>query len=109
MLAELLKHDHGQKARAGPSPGHGMERCRRLADLLAIAAGELLPTASITFHRAAPLPVFASRPRRACEGDCCRSLHKLSADRSPPRLVADARGEREAQRALVRQHVQWTA
>ena len=43
MLAELLEHDHGQEARAGPSPRDGMERRRGLADLLAIAAGELLP------------------------------------------------------------------
>ncbi len=43
MLAKLLEHDHGQEARAGPSPGDGMERRRRLADFLAIAAGELLP------------------------------------------------------------------
>jgi hypothetical protein len=43
MLAELLEHDHGQQARASPSPGHGMERRRRLANLLAVATGELLP------------------------------------------------------------------
>ena len=43
MLTELLEHDHGQEARASPSPGDGMERCRRLADLLAVATGELLP------------------------------------------------------------------
>ncbi|MGY3387678.1 hypothetical protein ACVWW6_000269 [Bradyrhizobium sp. USDA 3311] len=43
MLAELLEHDHGQEARASPSPGDGMEWGRRLADLLAVAAGELLP------------------------------------------------------------------
>lgn len=43
MLAELLEHDHGQEARAGPSPCDGMEWRRRLADILAIAAGELLP------------------------------------------------------------------
>ena len=43
MLAELLEHQHGQQARASPSPGDRMERRRRRADLLAVAAGELLP------------------------------------------------------------------
>ena len=43
MLAELLEQDHRQKARSRPAPGDHMERCRRLADLLAIPAGELLP------------------------------------------------------------------
>src|SRR5215468_12499330 len=43
MLTELLEHDHGQKARAGPAPCDGMEWRRRLADLLAVAAAELLP------------------------------------------------------------------
>ena len=43
MLAELLKHDHGQEARSRPSPRDDMERRRRLRDLLAVATGELLP------------------------------------------------------------------
>lgn len=43
MLAELLERDHGQQARPGPSPGDRTERRRGLADLLAVAAGELLP------------------------------------------------------------------
>lgn len=42
MLAKFLEHDHGQKAGTGPSPRHGMERGRRLADLLAVPATELL-------------------------------------------------------------------
>src|SRR5437764_6570593 len=42
MLPELLEQDHRQKAGTGPSPGPHMEWRRRLADLLAIAAGELL-------------------------------------------------------------------
>jgi hypothetical protein len=43
MLAELLEHDHRQQAGAGPSSCDGMERRWRLADLLAVAAAELLP------------------------------------------------------------------
>jgi len=42
MLAELVKQDHRQKIGAGPTARDGMERGRGLADLLAIAAGELL-------------------------------------------------------------------
>ena len=42
MLAELLEQDHRQQARPGPAAGDHMERRRRLADLLAVAAGELL-------------------------------------------------------------------
>jgi hypothetical protein len=42
MLAELLEQDHGQQVRPGPAPRRRMERRRRLADLLAIPAGELL-------------------------------------------------------------------
>lgn len=40
MLAELLEHDDGQQAWAGASPEDNMEWCWRLADLLAVAAGE---------------------------------------------------------------------
>src|SRR6202043_1964753 len=42
MLTELLEHDHGQEAGSRPSPRDDMERRRRLRDLLAVAAGELL-------------------------------------------------------------------
>ncbi len=42
MLAELLEDDHRQQARAGPAARDHMERRRRLADLLAVAAGEFL-------------------------------------------------------------------
>src|SRR4051794_13653910 len=58
MLAELLEHDHGQQAWAGPSSCDGMERCRRLADLLAVAAGELLP------HRLDHFPLTRNRFQR---------------------------------------------
>ena len=42
MLAELLEQDHRQEAGAGPAARDDMERRRRLADLLAVAARELL-------------------------------------------------------------------
>ena len=42
MLAKFLEHDHGQKTGTGPSPRYGMEGRRRLADLLAVPAAELL-------------------------------------------------------------------
>ena len=50
VLAELVEHDHRQQARTRPSPRDHMERRRRLADLLAVPAGELLP------HRLDHLP-----------------------------------------------------
>ena len=42
MLAELLKHDHRQQTGTGPAARNDMEWRRRLADVLAIAARELL-------------------------------------------------------------------
>jgi hypothetical protein len=42
MLPVLLEQNHRQQARAGPTPSNYMERRRSLADLLAVAAGELL-------------------------------------------------------------------
>src|SRR5437660_2562964 len=58
MLTELLEHDHRQQAWAGPSPCDGMERRWRLADLLAITTGELLP------HRLDHLPLTRHRYQR---------------------------------------------
>ena len=43
MLTKLLEQDHGQEARTGPAPRDDMEGRWRLADLLAILAGEFLP------------------------------------------------------------------
>src|SRR5215471_11395927 len=43
MLAALLEHDHRPEAWPGPSPCDGVEWRWRLADRLAVAAGELLP------------------------------------------------------------------
>jgi hypothetical protein len=58
VLAELLEHDHRQEARARPSSRDHMERRRRLADRLAIPAGELLP------HRLDHLPAPGRRLQR---------------------------------------------
>jgi hypothetical protein len=41
MLAELLEQDHRQQAWAGPAARCDVEWGRRLADRLAVAAGEL--------------------------------------------------------------------
>ena len=43
MHAELVEQDRRQQLRTDEAARRGMERCRRLADLLAIAAGELFP------------------------------------------------------------------
>ena len=42
VLAVLLEQQHGEEAGAGPSARHDVKRCRWLADLLAVPAGELL-------------------------------------------------------------------
>ncbi len=42
MLPELLEEDRRQQVRPGPAAWRGMEGRRRLRDLLAVAAGELL-------------------------------------------------------------------
>ena len=43
MLAVLLEQDHRQQARPGKAARQDVERRRRLRDLLAVPAGELLP------------------------------------------------------------------
>src|SRR5882762_925923 len=58
MLTELLEHDHRQQAWASPTSCNGMERCRRLADLLAVAARELFA------HRLDHFPLARRRFQR---------------------------------------------
>ena len=58
VLAELLKGDHRQKARPRPAARNDMERRRRLSDLLAVPAGELLP------HGLHDLPLARRRLQR---------------------------------------------
>ncbi len=59
VLPELLEHDHRQQAGSRPGARYRVERRRRLADLLAVPAGELfphslddLPPARLGFQRA---------------------------------------------------------
>src|ERR1700722_7046394 len=58
VLAELLERDHRQEARTRPPPRDHVERGRRLADRLAVPAGELLP------HRLDHLPPPGRRLQR---------------------------------------------
>src|SRR5262249_15454217 len=52
VLPVLLEQDHGEQARSGKAARQHVEWCRRLADLLASTAGELL--ANVLHHL--PLP-----------------------------------------------------
>ena len=74
MLPVLLEQDHGEQARSGEAARQHVERRRRLADLLAIPAGELLAHG---LHHL-PLPrhrprASRSRPRRAWRAGSSRS------------------------------------
>jgi hypothetical protein len=50
VLAILLEEKHRQQAGARPAAGRDVERRRRLADLLAIPAGDFPRTCWITFQ-----------------------------------------------------------
>ena len=98
-LAELLEHDHRQQARARPGPRDRVERRRRLADLFAIPGRRTSPAPFRSpSTAAASSPASASRPRRACAGDC-RSTRRRSADQSPPARAEGGRGTCRARRA----------
>ena len=68
VLAELLEQDHGQQVRAGEAPRRHMERRRRLRDLLAVPAGELLA------HRLDHLPLARDHLQRL--GDVLAQLRQ---------------------------------
>src|SRR5690606_31430755 len=61
MLGELLEQDHRQKVRPGKAAGCHMEGCWRLRDLLAFAAGELLP------HRLNDFPLTRDDLQGLCD------------------------------------------
>ena len=87
MLPELLEQDHRQQARAGPAARNHMERRRRLADFLAVAAGELfadmldhLPLPRNDLQRLGDVLAQFAQPRAAAAqaGRRCRLDHPLA-------------------------------
>ena len=81
MLAELFESDHRQEARPRPAARNDVERRRRLADLLAVPAGELLPHGLDHFPLArnrlqglGHVLAELAQPRAAAAGAGCRRL-----------------------------------
>ena len=75
MLAKLLEHDHRQQAGTGPAARDHVERRRRLADLLAVPARELLahvlddlPLPRDDFQRLGDVLAELGQPRAAAAG-----------------------------------------
>ena len=101
MLTVLLEQDYRQQAGAGPAAGHDVVRRRRLADVLAVAARELLA------HRLDHLPLAGNDLQRL--GDVLSELRQAraataGAGRRPGNdhpLARQMFGERLACRALA--------
>jgi hypothetical protein len=87
-LAELGVEDHRQKAGSGPAAGDDVEGGRRLGDLLAGAAGELLPDGLNDL----PLP-----------GDHLQRLRHIFAEFAQDTATARASGRSRQDDALARQ------
>ena len=100
VLPKLLEQDHRQEARTGPTTGDHMERRRRLADLLAVPAGKLLPDmldhlppprnrlqrlgdVLAHFAQARPAAALAGRRRRLDHALAWQMLGKGLARRAP--------------------------
>ena len=82
VLAVLLEDDHRQQVGTRPAPGCRVERRRRLGDLLAMAAGELLahrldhlPAARDDLQRLGHVLADLRQLLRAAAGAGCRPRH----------------------------------
>src|SRR5450759_3561041 len=98
MLAKLLEQDHGQKAGPCPATGDDVEWRRRLADLLAITASELLadvldhlPGFGDDLQRLGDVLAQLAQPPTAAAAHR-RSRCKPSAPARLPVRAADGRG-----------------
>src|SRR6266851_794578 len=89
MLPELLEHDHRETTGTRPASGDHMERRRRLANLLAVPAGELLA------HMLDHLPLARDRFQRLGGG-----LAQLA---QPPATAAKASDRSRHDHPLARQ------
>ena len=89
MLSVLLIDDGGEQIRTRPAPWGRVVRRRRLGELLALAAGELLA------HRLNHLPLARNHLQRL--------RHVLAHLRQPLRPAACARGGRSDHHTLARQ------
>jgi len=106
MLAVLVEQQHGEEAGPGPTAWSDVERCRRLRDLLAIPAGELLahrldhlPRAWDHFERLGHIlaelreAAAAAGWAPARPGDDDTFAWEVIGERLPDRLLAFERGD----------------
>ena len=122
VLAVLLEQDHRQQVLAGPAPRRRVERRRRLRDLLASPAGELLahrldhlPAARDDLQRLGDVLADLGQPLRAAARAGCRWRNHLPlarqmrgerlAGRPAPREPLDLRGLRRLLRRLLRRQL----
>jgi len=114
VLPILLEQDHGEQARPGEAARQHRERRRRLADLLAVSAGELLAYdlyhLPLPWHRLEPLGhVLAElgEPARAAAGARRRAGHhhalarQMRRERLARGLPASERANRRGCRRLL--------
>src|SRR5258708_3480012 len=102
MLPELLEHDHREKTGTRPASGDHMEGSRRLADLLAVPARELLahmldhlPLARDRFQRFGDGLAHLAQPCAAAAIARCRCWHDDT-------LARQMRWKRTPRRTLAR-------
>jgi hypothetical protein len=114
VLPVLLEHDHGEQARSGKAARQHRERRRRLADLLAVPARELLAHGlhhlPLSRHHLEPLGHVLPQlgePLRAAAGTFGRTGHddalprQMRRERLARRLPAGERANRRGRCGLL--------